>query len=116
MMVMMVMMVMVMMMMVVAGRVLSLWGVMEAQVSVGNNDNEHFGATSPTHPHPFFPTNINSGKRVFVFFYSNFGKWTKNLPNPQIMSKWRVVAVWRVSGLLIQSLNCPKTSHHHLLH
>ena len=31
--------------------VLSLWGVMEAQVSVGNNDNEHFGATSPTHIH-----------------------------------------------------------------
>ena len=49
MMTMMVFMVLMMMMMTYTGRVLSLWGVMEAQVSVGNNDNEHFDATSPTH-------------------------------------------------------------------
>ena len=74
MMVMMTMMVMVMIMMVVAGRVLSLWGVMEAQVSVGNNDNEHFGATSPTHTStPVLPNEYQQrAKGDFLFFLVRF--------------------------------------------
>ena len=29
-------------------------------------------------------------------------------PNLQIIPKWRVVAVYRVWGLLVQGLNCPR--------
>ena len=54
--------------------VLSLWGVMEAQVSVGNNDNEHFGATSPTHTStPVLPDEYQQqAKGDFLFFLVQF--------------------------------------------
>ena len=74
MMVMMTMMVMVVMMIMTVAGVLSLWGVMEAQVSVGNNDNEHFGATSPTHTStPVLPDEYQQqAKGDFLFFLVQF--------------------------------------------